>query len=181
MAEETSASQAPADIVVLGKVVEAYGLRGAVKVHAFADDPRSWGAVSHWWFGRDEDPPALWRRVRLIRCREQSGVLIATLSGVSDRNASESMRGLLIGMPRAALPATESSEYYWADLIGLEVVNQRDQSLGRVTGLIETAANDVMRVDDGLGSERLLPFVASVVLDVDVSSQRIRVDWEADW
>ena len=182
LSEEVSAAQPAADIVVLGKVVDAYGLRGAVKVHAFADDPGAWGAVSHWWLGRDEDPPARWRRVRLTSCREQAGGgLVASFWGVSDRNASELLRGLLVGVPRAELPAARSGEYYWADLIGLEVVNQREQPLGRVIGLIETAANDVLRVDDGLGNERLLPFVATVVLDVDVSVQCIRVDWEADW
>lgn len=106
---------------------------------------------------------------------------MATLAGISDRNASEAARGLLVGAPRAELPATTSGEYYWADLLGLEVVNTHDQPLGRVLGLIGTAANDVLRVGDGEGTERLLPFVAAVVLDVDVPGRRIRVDWEADW
>ncbi len=91
------------------------------------------------------------------------------------------MRGVLVGAPRAALPPTRTDEYYWADLVGLEVINTREQSLGCILGLIETPANTVLRVADGEGAERLLPFVAAVVLDVDLVERRVRVDWEADW
>ena len=78
-------------------------------------------------------------------------------------------------------------EYYWADLIGLQVFNTHDEPLGRVLGLIATSANDVLRVGSaeegaqGKDRERLLPFVAAVVLDVNLQERRIRVDWEADW
>ena len=103
------------------------------------------------------------------------------MAGFDDRTAAENAVGLLIGAPREALPATGSDEYYWADLVGLDVVNTKDQTLGRVLGLIETSANDVLRVGDGVEDERLLPFVAAVVLDVDLTARRVRVEWEADW
>jgi 16S rRNA processing protein RimM len=168
-------------IVVLGKVVDACGLRGAVKVHPFADDPAAWGAMPRWWLGGEGDAPDAWRCLRLIRCRARSGALIAALEGIDDRAAAESLRGLLVGAPRGELPATASGEYYWGDLQGLEVVNERGQALGQVAGLIATAANDVLRVVDETGTERLLPFVEAFVREVDVPGRRIRVDWEADW
>jgi 16S rRNA processing protein RimM len=77
-----------------------------------------------------------------------------------------------------AAPAQD--EYYWADLIGLAVVNLQDQPLGRVTSLIETGANQVLVVADG-ERERLLPFVEHVVGKVDVPGGVIRVDWDLDW
>ena len=181
MPQEATGAQAPADIVVLGKIVDAYGMTGAVKIHPFADDPGAWASMSHWWLGNESDPPHLWRRVKLVKCREHSGVLVASIEDFSDRTAAEQVHGVLVGAPRCALPATRKDEYYWADLIGLEVINLRDQSLGKVLGLIETPANDVLRVGDGESGEQLLPFVAAVVLDVDLSEQRVRVDWEADW
>ena len=170
-----------ADIVVLGKIVDACGLRGAVKIHPFADDSLKWGRMPQWWLGREGDAPELWQPTRLIRCREQGNSLVAELECFPDRNASEKARGWLIGAPRAMLPATDKDEYYWGDLIGLEVLNTHDQSLGQVLGLIETSANDVLRVGDGETKERLLPFVATVVLDVDLTARRLRVDWETDW
>jgi 16S rRNA processing protein RimM len=181
LAGEGTGAQAAAGVVVLGKVVGAYGLRGAVRVHPFADDAKSWGAMPHWWLGDESDAPEAWRCLRLIHCREQSGVLIATLEGVADRDASESLRGMLVGAPREHLPATESGEYYWGDLLGLDVVNGRGQPLGRVAGLIASAANDVLRIVDDDGKERLIPFVAAVIGEVDVPGRRMVADWEVDW
>jgi len=173
------------DIVVLGKIVGPYGLCGAVRVHPFADDPPAWGKLSHWWLGREGDAPALWRQTRLLKCKAHNGSLVAELECVPDRDTSETLKGVLVGAPREALPPAGNGEFYWVDLIGLAVVNTHDQSLGHVLGLIETSANDVLRVGDregaGACAERLLPFVAAVVLDVDVAAGRIRVDWEADW
>ena len=171
----------PPDMVVLGKIVAPYGLRGAVKVHPFADDPASWAKLPQWWLGKEGAGSADWQPTKLIRCKLREGVLVAELESLPDRNASEAAKGLLIGVPHDALPPTAENEYYWADLIGLEVVNTHDQSLGTILGLIETPGNDVLRVGDGETNERLLPFVAAVVLDVDLPARRVRVDWEADW
>ena len=174
-------SGSPDDIVVLGKIVGPYGLRGAVKIHPFADDPQAWAKLPYWWIGSENSAPAQWQRTDLVRCQVRGETLIAELTCLPDRNASEKVQGLFVGVPRSEMPAVAADEYYWADLIGLDVINTRDQSLGKVLGLIETSANDVLRVGDGESDERLLPFVASVVLDVDLSARRVRVDWEVDW
>jgi 16S rRNA processing protein RimM len=180
LAEQEAGARQDADIVVLGRIVDAHGLRGAVKVRPFADDPGAWGAMPHWWLGEGEAPEK-WRRVRLIHCEERSGGMIATLEGASDRDAAEFLCGMLVGAPRSELPATGDGEYYWGDLVGLEVVNARGQPLGRVVELIGTTANDVLRARDEAGGERLLPFVDAVIREVDLAGRRIRVDWEVDW
>ena len=101
-----------------------------------------------------------------------------------DRDAAERMVGQFVGAPRNALPATEQDEYYWADLVGLTVVNEKQETLGRVTELIESGAHAVVVVQEGEGEkaqQRLLPFVGQVVKDVDVPAGVIRVAWERDW
>jgi 16S rRNA processing protein RimM len=178
---ESAGLEAPADIVVLGKIIGPYGLRGAVKIHPFADDPLVWARLPCWWVGQEGSAPEQWRPTQVQRCKVQGGLLIAELECLPDRNASETAKGMLVGVPRAVLPPAAKDEYYWADLIGLDVVNTQAQSLGQVSGLIETSANAVLRVVDGDGKERLLPFVAAIVLDVDLAARCIRVDWEADW
>lgn len=100
---------------------------------------------------------------------------------MEDRNAAEARKGWVIGAPREELPAPSEDEFYWDDLIGLVVVNLQDEPLGRVESLIETGANDVLRVLDEAGVERLLPFVDGVVIDVEPVAGRIRVDWGRDW
>ncbi|MDR1163077.1 MAG: ribosome maturation factor RimM [Candidatus Accumulibacter sp.] len=171
------------EIAVFGKVIDAYGLRGAIKLRPFVDDLPAWARLPEWCLGaegRENDPDA-WRSFRVARCDVRDRLLIAELSGIADRSAAESLRGMLVGVPRAGLPPTDEDEFYWDDLIGLAVENLNEQPIGVVHGLIETPANDVLRVVDGAGRERLLPFVAPVVLDVDRIRRRIRVDWELDW
>ena len=167
--------------VVLGKIVGAYGVQGWVRVHPFADDPRAWGKLQAWWLGTEGSPAAPWREVALKRARVHLGALVAQLEGVADRNAAEALKGTLVGVPREALPSAGDNEYYWDDLIGLDVFNVRDVRIGQVEGLIETGANDVLCVRGDDGREHLLPFVAATVLDVDLAARRIRVEWETDW
>jgi len=166
------------DIVVLGRLAEAYGIRGWVRLHPFGDDPLDWRAIPVWHVGREGGP---WREIRLNGLKAHADGLVVSFDGITDRTAAEALKGQLVGAPRDALPETGSDEYYWADLLGLTVVNEDGQTLGKVSGLIETGANDVLQVVDGVGEERLLPFVDAVVLDVDRSAGVIRVAWGCDW
>lgn len=170
-----------ATIVVLGRIVGPHGLRGALRVFPFADDPAAWSRLPQWWLGEEGQAAGEWRPTRLISCQLSKDVLLAQLEGVADRTAAEAMAGVLVGVPHAVLPATAPDEYYWADLVGLEVVNTHDQVLGTVTDLIETPANTVLCVSDGHRAERLLPFVAAVVVAVELERRRVRVDWGVDW
>jgi len=179
--EGREGGQATGEIVVLGKIAGPHGLQGTVRVYPFADDPLAWSRLPQWWLCREGEAPDLWRPTRLIKCDLRKEVLLAQLECVADRSAAEAAAGLLVGVPHQALPPTAADEYYWADLLGLAVVNTHGQSLGRILGLIETPANAVLRVGDGQGVDRLLPFVAAVVLEVDLAQARVRVDWEMDW
>lgn len=168
--------------LVLGKIADPYGVKGWVRVHAFGDDPLAWAEMPVWWLGRENESE--WRQVKLKQLRVHGNSLVALLDGVADRSGAEALKGMLVGAPREALPVTEKDEYYWADLIGLAVVNVQGENLGKVADLIETGANDVLRVVDADGSERLLPFVASVVLAVERDGDQdslIRVEWGRDW
>jgi 16S rRNA processing protein RimM len=186
LSDATGADASPldassADIVVLGKITAAHGLQGYLRVYPFADDPLDWSLLPDWWVGREGDAPGLWRKTKVLKCVLRNDLLIAQLACAVDRSAAEALKGALVGAPRAVLPPTDCDEYYWADLIGLDVVNTQEQPLGRVLGLLDTPANAVLRVGGGEGRERLLPFVAAVVLDVDLVGRRIRVAWEVDW
>ena len=112
-------------MIVLGKVAAASGLKGEVRVFPFADDPVAWSRMPFWWVGREGDAGPLWHQTKLTRCQVRNDLLIAQLACATDRTAAEALRGLLVGAPRDALPATDTDEYYWADLIGLEVFTSR--------------------------------------------------------
>ena len=85
-----------------------------------------------------------------------------------------------MAVPGTALPPLDDGEYYWRDLIGLDLVNVRGTALGRVVNLMETGANHALVAHDG-GLQRLVPFVAHVVRDVDLARRVIVVDWDADF
>jgi 16S rRNA processing protein RimM len=168
-------------MLVLGRVGAPFGVQGWVRVHPFADDPKAWASVPAWFLAPDPDlAPDGWRQVRLEQARLHGDGLIAKFADVTGRSAAEAIDGLYVGLPRESMPEPATDEYYWSDLVGLEVINQHGQSLGRVAGLIDTGANEVLRVQEG-NTERLLPFIAAVVREVRVEAGTIRVDWEADW
>lgn len=169
------------EIIVLGRLVEPYGVRGWMHLQVYGDDPLSWKDLPVWQVGKES---GAWQDYELQGLKAHGDGFVVAFAGVADRTGAEALKGMLVGAPRAALPAVPEDEYYWADLIGLDVVNRAGESLGKVAGLIETGASDVLRVLDADAAEpveRLLPFVAAVVGKVDVAAGVIHVDWERDW
>jgi 16S rRNA processing protein RimM len=120
-----------------------------------------------------------WRDRSVAQAKVHGHTVVAKLDGCEDRDAAAALRGKLVAVPRAELPGTQSGEYYWADLIGLAVVNESAQPLGRVSGMLQTGANDVLVVSGE--RERLIPFIATVVRSVDLPAGVMRVEWDADY
>lgn len=164
------------DLVIMGYVCGAFGVRGMVKVHADTEFADSLFDYPVWWLGRNGE----WKSYSFVDGQLQPKVLVAQLDGVKSRDAAEALRGMQIAVPRSELPEPDEGEYYWSDLISLHVFNLQGEAFGSVSELMETGANDVLVVDDGT-TRRLIPFVDSVVSEVDLDAGRITVDWGADY
>lgn len=164
-------------MVIMGRVASAHGIRGWVKVQPFTEYLDSLLDYDIWWLGQEQGP---WRKVKVEQCEVHSKTLAALLADCPDRNAAERLKGQLIAVPRSELPEHDEDEYYWADLIGMSVVNEAGERLGSVDKLLETGANDVLVVRGDKG-EILIPFVDAVVKQVDETSRTIRVDWSTDY
>ncbi len=164
-------------MVVMGKVVAAHGILGWVKVQTFTEYLDSLDAYDHWWLGNERQP---WREVELAECTVHGKILVARLTGCTDRNSAEKLKGLLVAVPRGDLPEAEGDEVYWSDLIGCKVQNLAEEVLGTVETLLETGANDVLVVKREAG-ELLIPYIKQVVHQVDVPNKTITVDWQADY
>jgi len=168
-------------MIVLGRIVAPFGVKGWLKIQPFGDDPLSWGKMSHWWLALEsETPDGQWAQYTLCGCQAHGKGLVACLEGIADRNAAESLSGWYVAAPRDSLPRTEENEYYWCDLVGMTVRDEAGELLGEVTGLISTGAHDVLQVRDG-DTEHLIPFVSAYVLDVDTAARSIRTAWQKDW
>jgi 16S rRNA processing protein RimM len=168
-------------VVVLGKAVGAYGIKGWVRIHPFADDPLSWRSIKRWWMKPDGSSADEWEPHRLLQIKEHSDGIVALFDGVKDRNRAEALVGKLIGAERCEMPVPAENEFYWGDLTGLTVKNAQGEMLGTVKELMETGANAVLVVLDSSGANRLIPFVSHVVTKVDLEQQEVQVDWGLDW
>jgi 16S rRNA processing protein RimM len=171
----------PADAVEVGRVIGAWGIKGWFKVLPFAADPQALFSTKRWYLRPPEGPglapPPL---LRVTHSREHGGMVVAGAQEVADRQAAEALKGARVFVARSSFPTAGSDEYYWVDLIGCAVVNREGVALGSVVDLIDTGAHSVLRVGQG-EDERLIPFVAAYIDDVDLAGRRISVDWGLDF
>jgi 16S rRNA processing protein RimM len=117
---------------------------------------------------------------RVEETRPHSAWLLAKLAGIETREQARALKGKPVCAPRASLPEPPQGTYYWADLVGLEVVNLQGRGLGRIRALRSGGAQDLAEIADGK-RVRLVPWVSAIVRQVDLTGGRIEVDWEADW
>jgi 16S rRNA processing protein RimM len=135
------------------------------------DDPADLQTQRQWWVGGAE--------YAVEQTKLHSGALLAKLQGIDDRTQAEAVKGATVALPHSVLPALEPGRFYWADLVGLEVVNEAGIALGRVRALFSNGAHDVMELEGK--PARLLPWIPSVITHVDLAHGRIEVQWGADW
>ena len=164
-------------MIVVGRVGGPFGIKGWIKVQPFTGSLDSLLEHHGWWLGLGQN--GRWERIQVEDGAVHGRALIAKLQGCEDRQAATRLKGLEIAIPRDEFPASADGEYYWSDLIGLEVANREGVALGRITRLIETGASPVLVVQGE--RERLIPFAQTVIVSVDVADRRLTVDWGADY
>jgi 16S rRNA processing protein RimM len=187
MRTETAESW-PADAIEVGAIVDAYGLKGWVKVAAHADAEQGGDALlsaKRWWLIKGQE-----RKSALsLQAKTHSDSVVAHLGGVTDRDVALALRGSRVYISRSEFPALEADEFYWVDLLGLDVVNVAGVNLGKVADMIDNGAHSVLRIEypaadkngEPVTGERLIPFVGVFVKTVDQAAKQITVDWEADY
>ena len=159
----------------MGRVAAPYGVRGWIKVQTLTESVDGLLGYRAWWIGQSD----LWSPRRLLEGRVHGDGLVVQIEGVADRDEAAKLRGASIAVPRAELPAAPSGQYYWADLIGLSVVNRQGETLGQVAEIFSTGAHDVIVVRGD--RERLIPFVEPVLYEVNLDAARMVVDWGLDY
>jgi 16S rRNA processing protein RimM len=159
----------PAPICV-ARIGAAHGVRGAVKLWTFTEDPlavRTYGPL----LTKDGA-----RQFEVTSAREAKGHLVATLKGVATREEAERLNGIELYVARENLPETDADEYYHADLIGLAAVNAAGEPLGRVIAIHNFGAGDIIEIAPPSGPTLLLPFTNAVVPTVDLASGRVVIE-----
>jgi 16S rRNA processing protein RimM len=181
------AQDVPADdtLVAVGRLNGPWGVSGAVKVFSFTDPPEQIFEYQPW---RTNGSPGL---LRVRSWRRQGPRLVAEIDEVPSREDAERLMGLELFVPRSSFPEPAKGQFYWRDLIGLDVVNLQDEALGEVRELLDAGVHDVLVIQRPFAPEadsasrppdHLVPFVQErFVHRVDLAARRIVVDWDPDW
>ena len=181
-------AELPADAVEVGRVLDAWGIKGWFKVLPYSASPEALFSSKR-WFLQPSDRGAKTAfdgtvRLKVKEAKEHADTVVASAHDIPDRAAAERLKGARIFIARSSFPTPAEGEYYWVDLIGLAVVNREGVALGQVTDLMATGPQQVLVIGyeaDGKPQERLIPFVDAYVDSVDLAGRRITVDWQPDY
>ena len=208
MSNPVSTSGAPDDLVELGRIVSAYGIKGWIKIQPFSAQADVLRDTALWWLTRPVplagqgvvSSSAFSMKVQAVR--PQGSFLVAQLQGLDDRDEAEALKGHVISVSRSLFPAAEEDEYYWVDLIGCSLMGVDDAGepalIGEVQEVLDNGAHGVLKVHlqrrpdpaqppvpvltaKGRPEEMLVPFVGAHIQSVDLSARLIHSDWPVDF
>lgn len=163
----SAAESAESRFLAVGRVIKPHGVNGEVRVEPMTDQPERFGWLKAIFVG--EDKP---RRVGVVSARRHGDFVLLKLDGYPTRTEAELLRNELLQVPEDEAIPLEEGEYFLHQLLGLQVVTESGQNLGRLTEVLETGANNVFIID-GPGGELLVPDIPDVVLEVDVAGGRV--------
>lgn len=157
-----------ADLILVGRVAGAFGVRGEVRITSYTAEPAA--LLDYRDLKREDGSPGL----TLISGREAKGGIVARAREVETREQAEALRGLRLYIPRAALPAPDEDEFYVADLVGLDVVSTEGEPLGRIRSVQDFGAGDLLEVEPAAGAATwYLPFTKAAVPEVRIGEGRV--------
>jgi 16S rRNA processing protein RimM len=154
-------------LILVGRVAGAFGVKGEVRVTAYTASPQA--LLEYRDLKRKDGSPGL----TLLSGRAQKGDLVARAKEVSTKEEADALRGLLLHVPREALPEPDEEEYYLTDLIGMTAVTPEGETLGKIKAVQDFGAGDILEIDPGRGPTWYLPFTRECVPEVDIPGGRI--------
>jgi 16S rRNA processing protein RimM len=201
----------PADAIEVGRIADAWGIKGWFKVLPHSASPEALFSSKRWYLlpsdraaGGVSSPSAKAAAsaagdaraaggnvkpvlLKIKEAKDHSDLVVACSLDIADRNQAEALKGARIFVPRSSFPTEDADEYYWVDLLGLDVVNREGVALGQVKDLMSTGPQTVLvlsQASEEAGKpdiERMIPFVAAFIDNVDLPGRKITVDWQLDY
>jgi 16S rRNA processing protein RimM len=193
----------PADAIEVGRIADAWGIKGWFKVLPHSASPEALFSSKRWYLlpsdrvvGGAKSPTAKAAAastaakpvlLKIKEAKEHADTIVASSLDVADRNQAEALKGARIFVPRSSFPTASTDEYYWVDLLGLDVFNREGVALGQVKDLMSTGPQTVLVLaqasdePDKPATERMIPFVSAFVDNVDLPGRKITVDWQLDY
>ena len=181
----------PDDLVTLGVVRGAYGVKGWVRIAPFAADDTVLEMVRRWWLMRDSAPQS----VTVDEFRRQRTSIVAKWQQCASKDEADALKGISVAVARRDFPVLPQGEYYLTDLVGSRVINREGAELGTVSGLrssgrdvggtlqwLEVANEKVQKtIEEQRMAAMLIPLNDQYVDAVDMAAKLVRVDWQPEW
>ena len=166
--------------LIIGRISSVFGIKGWIKLVSHSRPRENVFSYPHWYVKLKKGK---WQKLKVVTGKPHGKTLVAKLARIETREEAEQWIGADIAISRDMLPRTDQDDYYWADLIGLNVRTESGEEIGTVIRLMETGSNDVLVVkNDDTHEEHLIPWVMEqVIVDVDLSGGQILVDWDTDF
>ena len=161
------------DYLVMGQLIGSFGIKGWLKVKVFTEEVETLGNYKEWFISSDEKN---WSKLCIESVKISQNRMMVKFEGIDDRTQADRYRKYLVGVLMKSLPKLTDNKYYWNDLIGCEVQNTDGFSFGKLTGFIETGANDVFVVEGE--KQRLIPYTKMIIKKIELKQQQIIVDWD---
>ena len=161
------------DYLVMGQLVGSFGIKGWIKVKVFTEVVETLQNYEEWFISSDEKN---WSTFSIESIKINQNRMMVKFEGINDRTAADGYQRYWVGVLKKSLPNLTDNEFYWNDLIGCEVYNTDGFLFGRLTGFIETGANDVFVVEGE--KKRLIPYTKMTVKKIELKQQQIIVDWD---
>lgn len=162
--------------VIIGRFGRAHGIKGFITINSFTD-PRDNILRYTDWHGFINQQ---WRPLPLSQLEMNNKFILAKVEGYNEREELASLTNIDIAIRRSQLPELKPDEYYWHQLIGMQVINTGDVNLGKVVEIMPTGSNDVLVVE---GEQRhLIPYLPDIVIkQIDGKQKLILIDWDEDF
>jgi 16S rRNA processing protein RimM len=181
----------PPDAIEVGRIADAFGVKGWFKILPHSASPEALFSSKRWYLLPSERGVPAFSGTVLLRIQEaktHADTLVASAHDITDRDIAQLLKGVRVFVSRSSFPTAGTDEYYWVDLIGLDVVNREGVPFGTVRELLSTGAQTVLVIVlpksnelDSEEQERMIPFVSVYIDNVDLPGRRITVDWQPDY
>lgn len=166
-----------ADWLIIGRFGRPHGIKGFVTVISFAEPRENILDYTHWHVGINNQ----WQPLNVLETKVNNKFILARIEGYQEREHVARLTNLEIAVKREQLQDLKPDEYYWHQLVDLNVVNRQGEALGVVTEIMPTGSNDVLIVV-GENQRHLIPYLLDdVIIDINLDQHVITVDWDADF
>lgn len=162
--------------VIVGCFGRPHGIKGFVTVHSFTEPRENLLNYAGWHAYIDK----AWQPIHVLNIQMHHKAVLAQVEGYSDREQVAALTHVEIAVPESELEVLTSGEHYWYQLIGMQVVTPKGESLGHVTDILATGSNDVLVVEGG--KRHLIPYLPEqYIIHVDEKLRTITADWDVDF